>query len=475
MNFKTKTALEIADLCQRRECSVLEVIEYFLDRAKEEKSNGMAIKLREHALKQAKKMDETYEKKLAMSKPLYGVPFANKAIFCAKNIEINAGSRALQGFKPMYSATIVERLDNAGAIMIGISNTDEFAMGIKTNSAVYGQTVHPSTTNLKDHVFIGGSSGGSASVVSEGLALLSTGSDTGGSTRLPASLCGLFGLKASYGRISRNGMIAFSNSFDHPGLITRSLADLAMALQIVSGKDYRDQTSSSLPVSDFKNICEGPKNRMKIAVISTKYIPDHLSNQVKSVANKLQKIGHQIEEINLDEYLKFSEVIYPILTYTEAMSNMARYDTIRYGTHIKSDSESHYSSRANSLGAEVRRRIAIGKYILSKDKNQLFLRAQQMRAKIIRHANQIFSKFDAAILPTSHIGARSMSQLTDLDYTIFDVLVMFSNASGIPTVSIPILKDIDQSPIGLQVLSGRFLEDKMFAISAEICSKNTLV
>ena len=416
---------------------------------------------KERAYRQAARVDALADKGDALP-PLAGVPIAVKDVFATKDVRTTAGSKILANFVSPYDATVVTRLEEAGAIILGKTNCDEFAMGSSNeNSGFY--PVH----NPRDHARVpGGSSGGSAAVVAAGTAVASIGSDTGGSIRQPAAFCGVVGLKPTYGRVSRYGLIAFASSLDHVGPFGKSVKDAALMLQSMAGREPLDSTSADVPVPNYLDQIEQPVRGLRIGV-PEEYFGEGLDAEVRSAVEagiqELAKAGCEIVPISLPN-TKYAIPTYYVVATAEASSNLARYDGVRYGfraTDGKTLAEMYRRTRDAGFGAEVKRRIMLGTYVLSAGYyDAYYLKAQRVRRLLANDFHQAFTKVDAIVTPTAPTPAFKLGEKTDdpLAMYLADIFTVTANLAGIPGISIPCGKSKGGLPIGMQILGKHFDE-----------------
>jgi aspartyl-tRNA(Asn)/glutamyl-tRNA(Gln) amidotransferase subunit A len=416
---------------------------------------------KERAYQQAARVDALADKGDALP-PLAGVPIAVKDVFATKDVRTTAGSKILANFISPYDATVVTRLEEAGAVILGKTNCDEFAMGSSNeNSGFY--PVH----NPRDHSRVpGGSSGGSAAVVAAGTAVASIGSDTGGSIRQPAAFCGVVGLKPTYGRVSRYGLIAFASSLDHVGPFGKSVKDAALMLQYMAGREPLDSTSADVPVPNYLDQIGQPVRGLRIGV-PEEYFGEGLDPEVRRAVEagiqELAKAGCQIVPISLPN-TKYAIPTYYVVATAEASSNLARYDGVRYGartTDGKTLAEMYRRTRDAGFGAEVKRRIMLGTYVLSAGYyDAYYLKAQRVRRLLASDFHQAFAKVDAIVTPTTPTPAFKLGEKMDdpLAMYLADIFTVTANLAGIPGISIPCGKSKEGLPIGMQILGKHFDE-----------------
>lgn len=446
---------------RRRELSALDLTRAYLARieALDPLIGAYLTVTREQALQAAERADQA--RAAGDDRPLLGVPIALKDILSTRGIPTTAGSQILKGYTPVYSATLVERLEAAGAIILGKTNLDEFAMGSSTENSSYCITRNPWN---RDRV-PGGSSGGSAAAVAAQMAAAAIGTDTGGSIRNPAAFCGIVGLKPSYGRVSRYGLIAFGSSLDSPGPITRTVEDAARMLQVIAGKDPRDSTSMETPVPDYlAGLRDGIKG-LRVGVPREYFIEGiapAIEQSVRAAIAQLESLGAIIVPISLP-HTEYSLPVYYIIAPAEASANLARFDGIRFGPRIeKGDMLATYKATRAQFGAEVKRRIMLGTYALSAGYYDAFYaKAQQVRTLIKRDFESAFESVDVIAAPVSPNSAFPIgSKTTDpLSMYLEDVFTLPASLAGMPGISVPCGFDPDGLPIGLQMIAPAFRED----------------
>jgi aspartyl-tRNA(Asn)/glutamyl-tRNA(Gln) amidotransferase subunit A len=409
--------------------------------------------------------------------PLLGLPIANKDLFCTAGVRTTAGSRILSPFIPPYESTVTANLLRDGAVFLGKTNLDEFAMGSSNMTSAFGPVANPWTRNgdTQAKLVPGGSSGGSAAAGAAGLALGATATDTGGSIRQPASFCGIAGIKPTYGRCSRWGVVAFASSLDQAGPLARTVEDCAILLGSMSGFDPKDSTSANQPVPDFAAACARGVKGLRIGV-PREYRSDGMAPEIAALWDQglawLREQGAETVEVSLP-HTKYGLATYYIVAPAEASSNLARYDGVRYGARIDGvDLDDLYErTRAGGFGAEVQRRIMIGTYVLSAGYyDAYYLRAQKVRALILRDFTEAFRTVDALLTPTAPSAAFAQGEKMDDPVTMYlnDIWTVPANMAGIPGLSVPAGLDHQGLPLGLQVLGKPFDEETVFAVGAAI-------
>ena len=449
------------------------VSEYLKLIEKDTKLNAYIHFNRDKSLSEAKKSDQRRSNNSSL--PLEGLPIAIKDIFCVEGEKTSACSKMLENFVPDYESTVTSKLWQSGGIYIGKTSMDEFAMGSSNETSYFGEVTNPWSTNGNPLV-PGGSSGGSASAVAARMAPVALGTDTGGSIRQPASFCGTVGIKPTYGRCSRWGVIAFASSLDQAGPITRSVKDSAVILQNMAGFDAMDSTSADINVPDFVNACSKSIKGMKIG-IPKEYRLDNLSNDVQNVWESgikwLKDAGAEVIDVTLP-HTKYALPTYYIVAPAEASANLSRYDGVKYGHRSEDikDLEDMYSqTRAEGFGEEVKRRILIGTYVLSAGYyDAYYLRAQKVRTKIVEDFNLAFNKCDAILTPTAPTGAFKIGEKNIDPVTMYmnDVFTVPSSLAGLPAMSIPSGLDAQGCPLGLQLIGKGFDEETIFSIGSII-------
>jgi aspartyl-tRNA(Asn)/glutamyl-tRNA(Gln) amidotransferase subunit A len=401
--------------------------------------------------------------------PLAGVPLAIKDVMVTRGVRTTAGSKILENYIPPYDCTAVVRLEAAGAVVLGKTNCDEFAMGSSTENSAYGPVRNP-----RDKTRVpGGSSGGSAAAVAAGLAVAALGSDTGGSIRQPASFCGVVGLMPTYGRVSRYGLIAFASSLDHIGPLTRSVKDAAILLGIIAGRDPLDSTSADVPVPDYAAEIGKPVRGMRIGV-PKEYFPEGMDAEVRTaVEDAIQllaaKAGCEVVPISLP-HTPYAIPTYYLVATAEASSNLARYDGVRYGHRSRESAtlaEMYRRSRDEGFGPEVKRRIMLGTYALSAGYyDAYYLKAQKVRTLLTRDFEEAFTKVDAIITPTSPTPAFKLGEKVDdpLSMYLADIFTVTADLVGVPGISIPCGNSREGLPIGMQIMARHFDEPTLFRL-----------
>ena len=470
MELPFLTIKEASDLIKGKELSPVELTQSVLDRIqdKDEKLNTYITVLSEKALESARKAEEEISKGTYLG-PLHGIPLGLKDIFITKNITTTCGSKMLENFIPPYDATVTQKLLDSGAVILGKNNMDEFAMGSSTETSYFGPTANPWDLERVP----GGSSGGSASATAASLCLGSVGTDTGGSIRQPAALCGVVGMKPTYGRVSRFGMIAFASSLDQAGPITKTVEDTALILNAISGPDPRDSTCVNIPVPDYALSLKDDIKGLKIG-IPKEYFVDGMDKEVEDAAKKaismIEDLGAEVMEISLP-HTEYAVLTYYIIAPSEASSNLARYDGVKYGFRA-ADAESlrdmYFKTRAQGFGDEVKRRIMLGTYALSSGYyDAYYLKAQRVRTLIKNDFEEAFKKVDAIMAPTTPEVAFKIGEKTQdpIKMYLSDVLTIPCNIAGLPGISVPCGFSTGGLPIGIQVLGKPFDEGTVIQVA----------
>lgn len=466
--FEHKLA-ELQELLQKKEITVSDLVDESFKRIHEvdDKVKAFITLDEERAREQAKKLDE----KQANGETdglLFGMPIGIKDNIVTQDLRTTCASKMLENFVPIYNATVMDKLQEAGAITVGKLNMDEFAMGGTTESSYFHKTRNP--WNL-DYV-PGGSSGGSAAAVAAGEVPFALGSDTGGSVRQPAGYCGVVGMKPTYGRVSRYGLVAFASSLDQIGTITRNVEDNAYLLQVIAGHDHRDSTSADVEVPNYVEQLTGDIRGLRIAV-PKEYLSEGVSEPVRNAIlealKKFEELGATWEEVSLP-HSKYSVPAYYIIASAEASSNLARFDGIRYGYRAedaKNLLDLYKKSRSEGFGAEVKRRIMIGNYVLSKGNYEKYFRkAQQVRTLLKQDFEKIFENYDVIVGPIAPTTANKIGEFTKNPLTMYtrDILTIPVNLAGVPAISIPCGFD-NGLPIGMQIIGKHFDEGTVYRVA----------
>jgi aspartyl-tRNA(Asn)/glutamyl-tRNA(Gln) amidotransferase subunit A len=447
----------------------VEAVLHYIEQIKQKQHLSAWLEIfEEEAIARAKALDAV-PKDGSLTGKLHGVVVGLKDVICYKDHKVSAASKILKNFTSLFNATATQRLLDEGAIIIGRQNCDEFAMGSSNENSAYG----PVKNAIDETRVPGGSSGGSAVAVQAGMCMVSLGSDTGGSVRQPADFCGIVGLKPTYGRVSRHGLIAYASSFDQIGILGKSVDDVSLTFEIISGEDEFDSTVSSKPVPNLST-CENSSTPLKIAYFSNSL--DHpsldreISTTIKSFLQTLTEAGHTVQPIEF-EYLDYIVPTYYVLTTAEASSNLSRYDGVKYGYQngITDELVNFYKkNRSEAFGDEVKKRILLGTFVLSSGYyDAYFTKAQQVRQLLIEETLKIFKDFDAIILPTVPTPAFKIGEKNKDSIAMFlaDIYTVFANLTGIPAISLPLFQHSTGLPFGLQVMTSQFNELLLHQIS----------
>ena len=420
----------------------------------------------EVALKQAQKADELLAN--GSTNPLTGIPVLIKDNMCTQGILTTCSSKMLENFVPPYDATVVEKLNECGAVMVGKANMDEFAMGSSNEHSAFFPTHNPWDLSRVP----GGSSGGSATAVAAGEAIYALGSDTGGSIRQPASFCSVTGLKPTYGRVSRYGLVAFASSLDQIGPLTQNVADCALVLNAIAGYDRRDSTSVSSPTPDYTQCLTGDIKGLRLGV-PREYFVEGMQTEVetamRTAINKLEELGAMVDEVSLP-HTRYALAAYYIIAPSEAMANLARYDGVKYGFSYPDAAtmwEAMEKTRQYGFGPEVKRRIMLGTYALSAGYyDAYYVKAQKVRTLIRREFDEVFEKLDALVTPTSPTVPFKIGEKVDdpMQMYLSDVCTLPINIAGVPAISIP-AGFADGLPIGMQIIGKPFSEETILKIA----------
>nr|WP_281722979.1 Asp-tRNA(Asn)/Glu-tRNA(Gln) amidotransferase subunit GatA [Nitrosomonas nitrosa] len=460
---------QLAHQLAARKISSIELTEIFLERIKtlNKDLNAFITVNEEMSLDQARAADKMISS--GQVQPLTGIPVAQKDIFCAKGWLTTCGSKMLSNFVSPYDATIIERFNQAGAVIIGKTNMDEFAMGSSNETSYYGPVKNPWDISAVP----GGSSGGSACAVAARMAPAATATDTGGSIRQPAALCGISGIKPTYGLVSRYGMIAFASSLDQAGPMAKSAEDLALLMNVMAGFDARDSTSMQRQTEDYSRDLEKPLDRLRIG-LPKEYFAKGMNHDVASAVEaaiaEYRKLGATIVEVSLPN-TKLSIPVYYVLAPAEASSNLSRFDGVRYGYRAPqySDLEDMYKkTRAQGFGAEVKRRILIGTYVLSHGYyDAYYLQAQKLRRLIANDFTEAFKQCDVIMGPTTPAVAFDFGEKSDdpIQMYLSDIYTSATNLAGLPGMSIPVGFGDKNRPVGLHIVGNYFREAQMLNIA----------
>ncbi len=464
-----KTILQAKEDLRQKKYSAAELTEVIFQRIKsvESKVQAYVHLTKDIALSQALEAD----KKIAAGHdaPLLGIPIALKDLICMQGARTTCSSKMLDNFIAPYDATVVDRLKKAGAVIVGKTNMDEFAMGSSTENSWHHPTMNPWDLSRVP----GGSSGGSAAAVAAHECLAALGSDTGGSIRQPANFCGVTGLKPTYGRVSRFGLVAFASSLDQIGPITKTVTDSALIMNVIAGKDPKDSTSASIEIPDFMNGLERNLSGLKIGIpreYFTSGIDPEVEVSIQEAIKTLESLGMEKVEISLP-HLQYSVATYYIIACAEASANLSRYDGVRYGYRSKNSDnllEMYMNSRQEGFGEEVKRRIMLGTFVLSAGYyDAYYLKGQKVRTLIKQDFENAFNQCDVIIAPNSPITAFKLKErLNDpIKMYLSDIYTLSANLAGVPGISIPCgISKKNGMPIGIQLMSKHFDEESLIAV-----------
>ncbi|MGQ0542722.1 MAG: Asp-tRNA(Asn)/Glu-tRNA(Gln) amidotransferase subunit GatA [Blastocatellia bacterium] len=446
---------------------IKENIERVLENAERlnENLNSFLSIEREHALERVEELSKQTE-----PLPLYGTPIAVKDNICTKGMRTSCGSHILHNYRAQYNATAIQRLNSAGAVVVGKTNMDEFAMGSSNESSAFGVVKNPwDTTRVP-----GGSSGGSAVAVASGVVRAALGSETGGSVRQPASLCGIIGLKPTYGRISRYGLVAFASSLDNIGIFGQTSLDAAKVLGVIAGRDSHDSTSANVTVPDYEAAINNDIAGKVIGVPRALFgegLDDEVRNSVEASIENFRSLGAKIVDVELP-YAKYGIAVYYIIATAEASSNLARYDGVRYGFRAEGAHElrkMYFKTREEGFGPEVKRRIMLGTYVLSSGYyDAYYSKAQKVRALVKKDYVKAFVNFDAVLTPTSPSVAFKIGERSDdpLAMYLSDIYTVSANLAGVPAISVPCGLSSEGLPIGVQLIGNFWSEGTLLNLAS---------
>ena len=453
----------INEKLKNKEIKPIDLVNEAFARIEETDLNCFITLNKEEAIKKAKELEDK-----PVDNILFGLPIAIKDNIVTKDLRTTAASHILEDFIPIYDATVITKIKEKNMIIIGKTNMDEFAMGSTGETSYFGNTLNPIDKTLVP----GGSSSGSASCVAAGITPFSLGTDTGGSIRQPSSFCGLVGLKPTYGRVSRYGIIAFASSLDQVGPITRNVYENALLLNVISGKDKNDLTSSNKEVKDYTSLMGQDITNLKIAVPNyymSEVIDKTVREKVINIINLLKEKGCQVDYVDID-YLEYAIPLYQVIALGEASSNLARYDGIRYGLKIddfKNIDELYKNTRTIGFGNEVKRRIMIGSYILSgENADTYYYKALKLRKEMTDSFKKVLSKYDLIIGPTNTDVAYKLGSKQDDALKSFydDLLTIPVNMAGLPALSLPVGYK-NNLPVGMHIIGNYFEEDKIYQLA----------
>ena len=468
MNLKNITADKLVVLYRNRDLSVTEVIKSVyeeIDRVDGSVKAFLSVSP-DRALEEARRLDA----KIAAGEPLdplAGVPVAIKDNMAVRDMPMTCASRVLEGYIPPYTATAVERLRGAGAIVVGKVNCDEFAMGSTTENSGFQVTRNPHNLDRVP----GGSSGGSAASVASGTSLIALGSDTGGSVRTPAAFCGVVGVKPTYGRVSRYGLVAFGSSLDQIGPLSKTVRESAQALEIIAGFDHFDSTSADTPVEFVKHL-DQPIKGLKIGIPKEYFIPGldaEVRSKIEAGIRLYENLGCEIQEISLP-HTEYAVATYYLIATAEASSNLARYDGVRYGPRGSGNSlqEMYRSTRHDGFGKEVKRRILLGTYALSAGYyDAYYLKALKVRTLMLKDFQKAFESVDVILTPTSPTVAFRIGEKTNdpLAMYLSDIFTITQPLAGVPAISVPCGKNSENLPVGMQLIANHFQESLLLNVA----------
>ncbi len=465
-----KNHKEKLELIKSGKISLVENVNHFLKNIEDQKDlNAFNFVFNDEAIKSAKAVEQKIKNNTAGK--LAGMIIAIKDVLAFKDHPLTCSSNILKNFTSLYTATAVQKLIDEDAIIIGKTNCDEFAMGSSNENSAFGNVLNPVDKTRVP----GGSSGGSAVAVAANLCDVSLGTDTGGSIRQPAAFCGVYGLKPTYGRVSRYGLTAFASSFDTIGPFAKSVEDAALVMEVISGKDENDSTSVNKEIPNYlSSLSKGKK--FKIGIPKEYFaegLDEEIRNAILDIADELKLEGYEVKDVSLP-MTEYTIATYYILTTAEASSNLARFDGARYGfraADYKNLNEMYLNSRTQGFGKEVKRRIMLGTYVLSSGYYDAYYRkAQKVRRLIKEDFDKVFSEVDLLITPTTPTAAFKIGEKSDdpLQMYLSDIYTTSANLAGIPGMNIPIGKNSENLPIGLQILSQQFEEDKLFQLAKHI-------
>ena len=466
MNITDLTVHELQEKLQNKEITIKEITESYCDRINEKEPEVGAFVTT--YLDEAKKKAGDIQEKIDNGEDLgdfAGIPIGIKDNLCMKGTKTTCSSRMLENFVSPYDATVIEKLKNENIVSLGKLNMDEFAMGSSTESSYFKKTRNPWDLNKVP----GGSSGGSAAAVAANMVPWALGSDTGGSIRQPASLCGVVGLKPTYGLVSRFGLVAFASSLDQIGPITKDVRDSAMLLNLIAGHDEKDTTSENREKVDYTKALKNDVKGLKIGVPKEFFgegINEEVKVNLKNAIETYKELGAEIEEFSLD-VAKYALATYYIIACAEASSNLGRFDGIRYGYRTKEYSnlkEIYKKSRSEGFGPEVKRRIILGTYVLSSGYyDAYYKKAQQVRTLVSNEFSKAFEKYDVILTPTSPVTAFKIGEKSNnpLEMYLADICTVSINIAGVPAISIPCGVDSENMPVGMQLIGNKFQEEKI--------------
>ena len=469
------TLTQVQDAIQSGATTLVEIVNHYLEKIHEHQALNIYVEVfAEEALEKAHQLEQKYRENPAQVGRLFGAVVSIKDVICYQGHTVTAGSKILEGFQSLFSATAVERLLAEDAIIIGRTNCDEFAMGSTNETSYYGPV-----RNAADPTKVpGGSSGGAAVAVQADTCLISLGTDTGGSVRQPAALCGVIGMKPTYGRISRHGLLAYGSSFDQVGILGHSVEDIALTLEIVAGKDDFDATTTQTPPPPYSQMLEF-KGPVKVAYFDTAVNHPSLDPGIRAhclrMIEWLKAQGHIVESVPFD-YLDYIIPAYYVLTTAEASSNLSRYDGIRFGyrsPNTQTLEETYKKSRTEGFGREVKRRIMLGAFVLSSGYyDAYYTKAQKVRRLISDQTNAIFAEYDFLLMPAAPTPAWGLGESLEDPVAMYlaDIFTVQANMVGIPGIALPVGTHESGLPVGLQFMAGKLKEAELLAFAQQISS-----
>ncbi len=469
------TMADALEALEKKDFSAQELTQAHIDAMDVQKGlNAYITPTPDLALKQAAESDK--RRASGDAKPLDGIPIGMKDLFCSENVQTTAGSHILEGFIPQYESTVSKKLLNDGVVTLGKTNLDEFAMGSSNTTSYYGNVINPWKAKGEESDLVpGGSSGGSAAAVAAGIAMAATGTDTGGSIRQPASFCGISGIKPTYGRCSRWGIVAFASSLDQAGSFARTVKDNALLLQSMSGHDPKDSTSAKKDVPNYAAALTGDIKGMTIG-IPKEYRVDRMPEEIEKLWKQgiewIHEAGAKTVEVSLP-HTKYALATYYIIAPAEASSNLARYDGVRYGLREEGQdlAETYAKTRAAGFGDEVKRRIMIGTYVLSAGYyDAYYIKAQKVRRLILDDFTKAFEQCDALLTPTAPSAAFAIGENEDDPIKMYlnDVFTVPASLAGLPGMSVPAGLNEKGLPLGLQVIGRPWDEETVFKVGGVI-------
>lgn len=470
MEIVELTVHELKEKIKNKELTITQIVQAYIEEIEKKEKDVQAFVTiqKKEALEKAKELDEKILKGEDIGK-LTGIPIGIKDNICTKGIRTTCSSKMLENFISPYDATVMEKINEEDMINLGKLNMDEFAMGSSTETSYFKMTKNPWDLNK----IPGGSSGGSAAAVAANMVPWALGTDTGGSIRQPASLCGVVGLKPTYGLVSRYGIVAFASSLDQVGVLTKDVQDSADLLNVIVGKDEKDTTSKDIGEKDYTSSLRKDIKGIKIGVpreFFAEGINSEVKETVKSTIERYKEMGAEVEEISLN-VAQYALATYYIIACAEASSNLGRFDGIRYGYRTKNFrdlKELYKNSRSEGFGAEVKRRIILGTYVLSSGYyDAYYKKAQQVRTLVMNEFEKAFEKYDVIITPTSPTTAFKIGEKSNnpLEMYLSDICTVSINIAGLPGISIPVGVDKDNMPIGMQIIGNRFQEETILNVA----------